>query len=278
MCVLATFFNKRYIQRGIHAAFKCGIYTTISQEIFLFILQHTICGIIATMNQLKTLKNALKSKVARSGLRATSREMNISVDTLRSVISGRIPLLSNAEKICRGLGLEFHIGPPDKNKNLILEAQKSDKKVRESVPAYTLETESKDIDYIWVPKLEVKLAVGHDKTASHKQPAGMLAFQRTWIRKNKIHPGKVSAVDISGDSMAPYLNDGDTILINHARTRRKRGLVVVARVRDELFVKRLEQTPDGDWLLVSDNYQYTPLSLGVDDTVLGEVVWRGRWL
>ena len=97
----------------------------------------------------------------------------------------------------------------------------------------------------------------------------MLAFRREWMRKHNLRPGQVSAVEVVGDSMLPYLSDGDTVLVDHTRTECKRGLVVAACIGEDLFVKRLEQTPMDDWLLVSDNHNYGPLALNADDAIIG---------
>ena len=130
----------------------------------------------------------------------------------------------------------------------------------------------------WYPKLDVKLAAGHGASATDERPVGMLAFRRDWMRKHNIQPGLVSAVEVVGDSMEPFFISGDTVLIDHQRNQVRRGAVVAARVGKDLFVKRLEQTPSEEWLLVSDNHDYAPLALTKDDAVIGEVVWRGRWL
>lgn len=63
--------------------------------------------------------------------------------------------------------------------------------------------------------------------------------------------------------------------------------VVAARVGDDLFVKRLQQVENNNWLLASDNHQYTPIMLADAaqgsanvaigaTTVIGEIVWQGR--
>ena len=121
-------------------------------------------------------------------------------------------------------------------------------------------------------KLDVKAATGHGATVNSERPSGMLAFRREWMHKRNIQPGRVSAIEVKGDSMELGLQEGDTILFDHARKQVCRGMVVAARVSDDLFAKRLEQTPNDKWALASDNYKYAPSALTKDDAVIGEVV------
>ena len=240
--------------------------------------------------------------------RAISMHATSSPDTIRNMRKrGVIPKIDTVEAVCDLLELQIEITEKpisnaqyamsglmnvaaraykeaqtrsgrERLENLNKNKFNSENRVAESPPAYALDPEIDEAEHVLVPKLDVKLAAGHGAAATDERPVGMLAFRREWMRKYQLRSGQVSAVEVSGDSMTPYLKNGDTILVDHRRNRPRRGAVVAARANNNLFVKRLEQTPDKDWLLVSDNHEYAPLALGEDDAVIGEVVWRGRWL
>ncbi len=223
--------------------------------------------------------NLLRSELEKRGLSQyrAAVDADLPDDAIRYVLQGREPKLSRVIEICEALGLEFHIGPSHNGKTLNKTPFNSENGATDPAPAYALDPEIDNAEHVLVPKLDIQLAAGHGAAATDERPVGMLAFRREWMSEHNLQPGQVSAVEISGDSMTPGLDDGDTILVDHTRARLMRGLVVAARVGNDLFVKRLEQTPDEDWLLISDNHEYAPLALGKDDAVIGEVVWRGRW-
>ena len=226
------------------------------------------------------LTREIKKKLKRTGRTAAevSKQATGQKDAIKRIFDGCKPSIDRAESICKVLDLEFYIGERRRDKNLNKAQNNSEITPPETVPAYAYDPDIDDAEHMLVPKLEVKAAAGHGATVSDERPVGMLAFRREWMRKRNIQPGRVSAIEVSGDSMEPSLRDGDTILIDHTRNQVRRGAVVAARVSDDLFVKRLEQTPDDKWILVSDNHEYAPVALTKDGAVIGEVVWRGRWL
>ena len=146
------------------------------------------------------------------------------------------------------------------------------------LPAYAFDPDTSNVEHVLVPKLDIRLAAGHGASTNDERPVGMLAFRHDWMRRNNLQPGQVSAVEVMGDSMEPSFKDGDTVLVDHRRSDYQRGKVVAARVDDELFIKRLESTPNNNWLLISDNHNYAPLELTPGDAIIGAVVWRGTWV
>lgn len=80
--------------------------------------------------------------------------------------------------------------------------------------------------------------------------------------------------------MTGVLEDGDTILVNHAKNRPGNGLYVV-RINDELVVKRIQSMPGGKLLFTSANEAYAPFEIDLRDEsndvqVVGKVEWFGR--
>lgn len=76
-------------------------------------------------------------------------------------------------------------------------------------------------------------------------------------------------VRCEGDSMTPALPTNARLLVQH-RTDFKEGQIVLARIDDELFVKRLQKQPS--LKLLSTNPSYEPISLQGKDYELLAVV------
>lgn len=76
-------------------------------------------------------------------------------------------------------------------------------------------------------------------------------------------------VRLDGDSMSPLLPQNARLLVQH-RTEFKEGQIVLCRIDDELFVKRLQKQPE--LKLLSINPAYEPIALTHKDYELLAVV------
>lgn len=74
---------------------------------------------------------------------------------------------------------------------------------------------------------------------------------------------------LEGDSMMPTLPPNARLLVQ-ASTQFKEGQIVLCRLDDELFVKRLQKQPE--LKLLSDNKAYEPIALSNKDYELLSVV------
>lgn len=81
------------------------------------------------------------------------------------------------------------------------------------------------------------------------------------------------AIRCSGDSMTPYLKDGDVMFIDKSKIEVKDGDVYVVRFEEDLFVKRLFRLP-GKLIAKSDNPIYPEFDLTSDFEVLGKVIYK----
>ncbi|MDD4884803.1 S24 family peptidase [Sulfuricurvum sp.] len=64
-------------------------------------------------------------------------------------------------------------------------------------------------------------------------------------------------IRVVGDSMEPYIPNGETILLQRT-THAKNNQIVVARIEDEVYVKRLMKDPLGEWIKLTSENQYYP--------------------
>ena len=135
---------------------------------------------------------------------------------------------------------------------------------------------SADTGYIEVKELAAATGAGSpwDETVT-----GHLAFQQSWLKRHNIHPDWATVIRVRGDSMQPTLLEDDSILVDTSRTARREGFIfVVMLVGPGVVVKRAACDDSGEWLLVSDNPVWTPISWAEDALTIGEVRWVARSL
>lgn len=85
---------------------------------------------------------------------------------------------------------------------------------------------------------------------------------------------KTEAIKCSGDSMSPFLKDGDVMFVDKSKVELKDGDIYVVRFGEDLFVKRLFRIP-GKLIARSDNSLYPEFDLLVDSfEILGKVIYK----
>jgi Predicted transcriptional regulator len=98
-----------------------------------------------------------------------------------------------------------------------------------------------------------------------------------WLASESLKPESLVACKMTGDSMMPGLNNGDTVLIDTSRTQPKDGRVFAINYEGELVIKRLMRDA-GNWWLSSDNTDKTryPNKLCAGDVclIIGECVHK----
>jgi phage repressor protein C with HTH and peptisase S24 domain len=138
--------------------------------------------------------------------------------------------------------------------------------------------------YVMVPRLNLAVAAGNGTEPAHVEIQGALAFQREWLRKKGLNPDMLEIYDATGDSMSPYIENGDVLLVDVAATPPKNNEVWVLWQDAPLGVrvKRVLYRENGDLIIRSDNpdkAQYPdeiiPGHQGHTVKTVGKVVWRG---
>lgn len=131
-------------------------------------------------------------------------------------------------------------------------------------------------DYGFVPTLTLQLAAGTGKIAVHIDYEKPKAFTTEWIRKGRYKPKHLVSMSASGESMSPWINDGDAVVVDRADTTIRDGQAYAIRYGDGLRVKYLHKRLDGGLTLRSLNAPDEAI-LPVDMEhveILGLVVWR----
>ncbi len=116
----------------------------------------------------------------------------------------------------------------------------------------------------------------------HEDPAGRAYhFRRAWIRHSlKASPSQLRIMHVEGDSMAPTLLDGDTVLVDMARRAPNPPGIFVLDDGMGLVAKRLEHIPNSDppaVRVISDNGFYSPYERTADEIhIVGRIRWFAR--
>lgn len=135
-------------------------------------------------------------------------------------------------------------------------------------------------DYVLVPRLSIRLSAGNGRAAVEIDKKMPQAFRADWIRARRLKPRCLTCMSAAGDSMSPWLNDGDAVVVDRGDRDVRDGQPYAVRYGDELRVKRLFRRFDGGLLLRSDNAdRYPDETITPDELehveVIGRVVWRG---
>ncbi len=132
-------------------------------------------------------------------------------------------------------------------------------------------------DFVIIPRHDVAASAGPGALNGHEAELYGLCFRRSWLNKRGLQANQLKVIDVSGDSMAGKLSDGDQVLIDLSQTIPKSGFAYVLRQGDELLVKYAQLLPDGILRVTSENNQSYPpydidLSKTSDVSILGRVV------
>ncbi|MGE4321782.1 MAG: XRE family transcriptional regulator [Sphingobium sp.] len=118
-------------------------------------------------------------------------------------------------------------------------------------------------DYNLVRRYDVKVSAGMGLIPSSEASSPGMAFPRSWLLQRGIAADLSGLVRVKGDSMAPAIPDGATVLVQFTPVVANEGVYVFRR-EGEVFVKRLhplEVAPDGrarSIAVISDNPEYRP--------------------
>lgn len=127
--------------------------------------------------------------------------------------------------------------------------------------------------YAPVPLLRDAAAAGPARAISESDIEGYALVHYGWCPD----PASFSCLRVRGDSMAPLLNDGAIVGVDHSQ--RDAGLLhqrmVAARIEDGVTVKWLERQSDGGLWLVPENKVHPTVVLprSPHNPIIGMVSW-----
>lgn len=133
--------------------------------------------------------------------------------------------------------------------------------------------------YAMVPRVSIRLSAGGGALVEREEDLPPLAFREDWLRKKNITSKSALRIcEVSGDSMSPYLENGDCVMIDTGQTEVRDLSVYAIRYGEELRIKRLSRRFDGGLIIRSDNQRYPEEQINATDAshiqILGLVIWR----
>ena len=133
-----------------------------------------------------------------------------------------------------------------------------------------------------IPAYKIRVSAGAGSHAYTEEPNGSLGFRRGWLHAKGLNSKDLVIVQVDGDSMAPYIQHSDIVLVDTSKNTIRSGDIYVFRVDHDLRCKRLFKNLDGSILVHSDNEadpRYKDETLSPADlesiAILGAVIWRG---
>ena len=132
--------------------------------------------------------------------------------------------------------------------------------------------------YVVVPHYDVALSAGSGCCWVEHPDNEPLVFRLRWFVHKGVRPEQCRALYVRGVSMEPTLLDGDTVLIDTARTEVQDDAVFALIFHGDLYIKRLFRLPGGGVEMRSDNPRHPTRSVIDADlaslVILGMMIWR----
>lgn len=138
----------------------------------------------------------------------------------------------------------------------------------------------KESDYALIRQYSAVGECGGGYLNDHVELSEGLAFKRDWLARIGAKAENLAVIYATGDSMEPYIFDGDVVLFDTSDTQPKHGQVYVVRRPDSsVSIKRLVQHLTGDWVIKSDNPDRSEERVSAETIhelpFVGRVIWRG---
>ncbi len=133
-------------------------------------------------------------------------------------------------------------------------------------------------DFCTVPLVAAKLSAGGGSFETEGQVLQRMAFRRDWLERRGSVENMV-LMRVHGDSMEPYIQDGDLALIDTSRKNIIPHTVYAVGVDDGIYVKALETLPGQRLILRSFNERYAPIDIDMRGDladsvrIIGKVLW-----
>lgn len=128
-------------------------------------------------------------------------------------------------------------------------------------------------NFCLIPRYDVEVSAGSGIVPDSELESGALAFSEDWIRKQHLNKQSLALVSVTGDSMEPRLKTNDLVLIDMSKKSIVSGQAFVIRINEELLVKYLQQLPNGQIQVNSQNPIYTPYIVEASELIIiGQVV------
>ena len=143
-----------------------------------------------------------------------------------------------------------------------------------------LESASITGEFSYIPLVEAQLSGGNGSFVVSDNVREYCAFRKEWLFNALGSPQGKYLLAVSGDSMSPTIQNGDTVMLDTISTHIFDGNIYALRMDDTIMIKRLALRPGEKIMVISDNREeYEPYEAARKDIhVLGRIVWFARTL
>jgi phage repressor protein C with HTH and peptisase S24 domain len=137
-------------------------------------------------------------------------------------------------------------------------------------------------EMLFVPLVEARLSAGHGSLETSAAIQRQYSFRASFLRRRG-NPAHMVMVRVSGDSMAPKIENRDVVLIDQSQRDLRPGHIYAVGVEDMLYLKMVDAKP-GQVILSSFNKEYEPLIIDTRDDnesgirIIGRAIWTCREL
>ena len=115
--------------------------------------------------------------------------------------------------------------------------------------------------YVQVPRYEIAASAGGGALVHSEQIVDVMSFKSDYLKVSLgLSPKNLAVISVVGDSMEPYLSEGDLAMVDLGVTSIQNNSVYVLQFGDSLLVKRVQVKLDGEVIVKSDNPLYDPES------------------
>lgn len=197
-----------------------------------------------------------------------ARRVGVSQPTINGLLTGKSAGSKHMHRLASELGTSpaYLVGETDDPSPI-------------APPQSAIEALAAQMDLVVIPEFELGYSMGGGIVHHEYVQKGIVPFQRSWLKSlMRGSFGELFVARGEGDSMQPTLLDGDFVLIDTSqKTIIQQDRIWALSYGDLGMIKRVRRTPQGDYLLMSDNPAITPIHC-VDGEmhVVGRVIWIGR--
>ncbi len=150
----------------------------------------------------------------------------------------------------------------------------------EKISASSKNYHESENETIYIPLVDAVLCAGHGSFETNDNIIDHHPFPLSFIQQ-KGNPNTMILFRVSGDSMAPTINDKDMVLVDESKKSLETGKIYAVGFEDVIYLKQVDFLP-GTIVLKSHNKEYNDIELDKNEynqdqfRVIGKVLWVSR--